>query len=224
MIALKPENGILLEDDLFRIFFGNSTFSKLIEPNPPENFCLLKQVHGCQLVEASHQKLVEADAHWTKNPKMTLLIKTADCLPIIATSAEVGWILAIHAGWRGVEQKIVTQSLQTVLKNPDTSLQIYIGPHIQSWSFEVGQDVAKSLLSSHGLTIENAELLGLCSAKEKKYLIDLSALVVRELESLGIEKKQIWMSTIDTKTNPDYFSYRRGDVGVRNFSLVQFKI
>lgn len=215
-------DGISIKDNGFHIFFGNKVFSKKIETSLPENFCLLNQVHGKDCVEADASQKLTADAHWTHDFKKTLVIKTADCLPVMVTHSKEKWMLTIHAGWRGVEQKIVTHSLSQFKKNLDTDIRIYIGPHIQQQSFEVDQDVAQRILSAHNLDFVTAGTL--CLEKDNKFFINLSELVNRELKVFGLSRSQIWTSDIDTKTHPDYYSFRRGDINVRNYSLVQIEI
>jgi polyphenol oxidase len=221
VISLSSLHGTYIDDREFEVFFGNKDFSNLVEASTDSSLCLLHQVHGADCVEATTQQQLSADAHWTSDPQKQLLIKSADCLPIIVTSSLRKQIWAIHAGWRGVEQKITTQALRSF--TPDPSMKVYIGPHIQQDSFAVDHDVAVRILSAHELDLNKANGLGLIYERENKYYIDLVALVFRELEYLQIQSSQVSVSPIDTKTDRNYFSFRRGDTGVRNYSLVRFK-
>lgn len=223
-MTFNPLNGILIRDASFEIFFGNKKFSTEVESTFNSEFSFVKQVHGCTVVPAS-TTLMQADGHWTKESEITLAIKTADCLPVLVTSAQHSLVAALHAGWRGVEQKITTHFLQSCKVSQDSSLRLYIGPHIQQKSFEVDRDVAERILSAHNLTVEQAESDTLCIPKDKKYYMDLSELVIREALACGITRPQIWVSDIDTKTDLAFFSYRRsllsGETGVRNYSAVR---
>ncbi len=221
MIPLSPLHGTYIDDGEFEIFFGNKEFSAIVESSKDSSLCLLHQVHGAECVEAITQQKPSADAQWTTDSQKQLLIKSADCLPIIVTSSSRKQIWAIHAGWRGVEQKITTHALKPFAL--DTSLKVYIGPHIQQDSFAVDHDVAVRILSAHDLDLDKASALGILIERENKYYIDLVALVFGELENLQIQSSHVSVSPVDTKTNPNYFSFRRGDTGVRNYSLVRFK-
>lgn len=223
MILLSEKTGILIQDNHFEIYFGNKNFSQIIEASQDPSLCFLHQVHGDKCVEATQKEKPQADAHWTKDKTKSLLIKTADCLPILVTSIQENWITAIHAGWRGVEQKITTASLKPLVKKDDRTIKVYIGPHIQKKSFEVDKDIAERILLAHNIPLKMALSTSLCTQKESKYFINLSALVIQELHHLGIHQAQVHVSDIDTKTNPDHYSYRRGDTGVRNYSLVRFR-
>lgn len=223
MISLSEKIGTLIQDEKFEIYFGNKLFSPVVESSKDASLCFLHQVHGNKCVTATHTEKPDADAQWTDDKNKTLLIKTADCLPILVTSQEQGWILAIHAGWRGVEQKITTQSLKPLLKQADKTIKVYIGPHIQKTSFEVDKDIAERILSAHQKDLNSSIKSGLCLQKENKYFINLSSLVIEELNHFKINSQQINVSPIDTKTDLNYYSYRRGDTGVRNYSLLRFR-
>ncbi len=224
MISLDSKKGILIKDNAFEIFFGNRHFTAQVESPPPHELYLLKQVHGCAVVAAS-PTIVEADGHWTAEPDQTLAIKTADCLPILFTSAKHLLVAALHAGWRGVEQKITSHFIQSCHLSSDTSLRMYIGPHIQQKSFEVDLDIAERILSAHSITLKKALADSLCVHSNNKYFISLSELVIREALKHGFSRSQIWVSDVDTKTDLDFFSYRRslvsGETGVRNYSVVR---
>ena len=221
MMTLSPLQGTLIEDDRFEVFFGNKDFSQLVENSKDPSLCILHQVHGADCVEAVSSQKPLADAHWTADTSKQLLIKTADCLPILVTSTKHQKIWAIHAGWRGVEQKITTHTLHSFAA--DKTMKVYIGPHIQHDSFAVDHDVAVKILFAHDLDLSKASALGIVFERENKFYIDLVALVFRELESLQVESANVSVSPIDTKTNPHYYSFRCGDTGVRNYSLVRFK-
>jgi len=73
-------------------------------------FAEAKQVHGTQIIfepspqDPSEDASVEADGLATSSPGLALMIKTADCQPILMAHESGRHILAIHAGWRGNRQ------------------------------------------------------------------------------------------------------------------------
>lgn len=184
----------------------------------PFSFSMLKQVHGDVMVKGDEQKIVEADAQWTDQENLGLFIKSADCLPLFIYSPQQQKVAAIHAGWRGVAQNIVTKSLQSLEIARDPRIQIWIGPHIQKSSFEVDAPVAEQILNAHGLTLKSGG--DFFSKINEKFHVDLAALVRREMSQLGIPASHIWTSTVDTKTDPRYHSFRRGEKGVRNYGFI----
>lgn len=214
--------GIHVSTPVVEIFFAEKDFSQKFESAPLPNVCILQQTHGDQLVAADVSNKIEADAHWTQQKNLILSIKSADCLPILMVSENKNLALAIHAGWRGVENQITLKALRQLQLDQDASLQVYIGPHIQQKSFAVDQDVAIKLLSAHELEMQKVSE-EICYFKNKKYYVNLAQLIIQQLQKTQVPKKNIWLSNIDTLTDSNYYSFRRGDVGKRNYSFLFLK-
>lgn len=247
--------GDIHKHENFMVFFGNRQGNlEALAPHFP-SITVLKQVHGDKLIKTelksqtvaqqavragatSEQSpyLPEADAHWCDEKKISLAIKTADCMPIVVCSPQSGIALSIHAGWRGVLQKITSKSIATLNLQSDPKLGIFIGPHIQQHSFEVDRDVALDLLKAHNIAYFQGDITSSVPQFEVfmkdrtpqdvvyeargKFFIRLAALVSWELLRLYIPPKQIYISDKDTKTDENYYSFRRGEKGVSNYSLV----
>lgn len=199
----------------YEVFFCGNRFTLSDLNSKFPNAYILKQVHGDLCVEAT-MDLIEADAHWTNESNRPLVIQTADCLPVMIYLPISGSVLAIHAGWRGVEQKIVSKSLMHLKVQKKDPIHVYIGPHIQKNSFEVDADVAKKIMDAHNLDLS----LPFCEKRNNKYYIDLSALVIREIKALHLNVDVQLISDVDTKTDNEFFSYRNGDRGGRNYSII----
>lgn len=73
-------------------------------------FAEAHQVHGVRTLfepQAQDPALTpeeQADGMATSRPGLALMIKTADCQPILLAHASGRFIMAIHAGWRGNRQ------------------------------------------------------------------------------------------------------------------------
>lgn len=229
LISLKSfeKNGRVFgqyyENDQVFLFFGNKHFEKEHFSFFPEiQFQFLKQVHGNNVVHFDRHtdELHHADGHYTATKKLGLVIQTADCLPILAYDQHQKWILAIHAGWRGVENKITKVGLERLSKEARTPLaSIYIGPHIQYKSFEVDEDVAMKLLKctekEHGQYVHDEDT--------NKYFINLKKVVHAQILELPIQIQELYFSNIDTQTNEEYSSFRRQKGPCRNYSFIYLK-
>ena len=70
-------------------------------------WCSLKQVHGDVMVfdpepvAPDARSVIQADGSATNIPGRALVIKTADCQPILLTHESGRFVAALHAGWRG---------------------------------------------------------------------------------------------------------------------------
>ena len=77
--------------------------------------------------------------------KLVLVIKTADCIPIFIYDNVKGIYGLIHAGWRGVQQKIHLKAFEEFVKlnSKVNDIQFFLGPSIKGCCFEVKEDLIK---------------------------------------------------------------------------------
>lgn len=116
---------------------------------PIESLFDVWQVHSTDVIctDASrdlsepHQK---ADAIFTNRPEITLLMRFADCVPIILYDKSKHVVGIVHAGWQGTVNRIVQHAVETVKKqyhvNP-SDLVAGIGPSIGPDHYAVGENV-----------------------------------------------------------------------------------
>lgn len=134
-----------------------------------------------------------------------LVIKSADCLPVIVYDSVNARIAAVHSGWKGTANSIVKEAITKMLSlgSNASELKIYVGPHIQKTSFEVMDDV-KNVFE------KNFKYKDIIFKKdEKHYLIDLGRAVKLDAMSLGVKEENIYVSCLDTVTDKRFHSYRR---------------
>lgn len=134
-----------------------------------------------------------------------LVIKSADCLPVIVYDCVNRRIAAVHSGWKGTANSIVKEAIQKMmgLGSRTEDLKIYVGPHIQKNSFEVMDDV-KNIFEKN-FSYEDI----IFKKDETHYLIDLGQVVKCDAMSLGVKEENIYISSIDTVTDHRFHSYRR---------------
>ncbi|MES2768510.1 MAG: polyphenol oxidase family protein [Bdellovibrionota bacterium] len=215
--------GQYYENDQVFLFFGNKHFEKEhFSFFPSIQFQFLKQVHGNKVVHFDRytDELHQADGHYTATKNLGLVIQTADCLPILAYDQHNKWIMGLHAGWRGVENKITKIGLEQFTKESRSPLiSVYVGPHIQYKSFEVDEDVAMKLIKcteiDHGQYIHDEDT--------HKYFFNLKKIVHAQMLELPIQIQELYFSNIDTMTNEEYSSFRRQKASCRNYSFIYLK-
>lgn len=204
--------------DQFYIFFGKKNCSLELLQNKYRQFEFLsvKQTHSNTCVECSSVEVI-ADAHFTDRTNLALIIKTADCMPAMVFDQKTNRILAIHAGWRGVENQIISKSIQfSKMTNPF----ILVGPHILQKSFEIDSDVFQQLYqraNSYKVEFQNETLF---YKKESKFYLDLKSLVSLELNSMHLNY-EIQHLDLDTVTSEIFHSFRREKANSRrNLSFI----
>lgn len=204
--------GTLIETDFFSVLLGNreANISNLQTHFQNIRFKRIKQVHGDRTVHTSPQAVdfsAEADAHYTNDKGLGLCIATADCIPVFLYNHQPRWICGIHAGWRGVEKKIVPKAIGNLKRSGCSleTLQVFVGPHIQRPSFEVGNDVRDLLLKSFKGSKD-----GLCEEISKdKSKVDLHQILKLQLIEAGINLENTFFEVKDTVTDLNYHSFRR---------------
>ncbi|OGV92440.1 hypothetical protein A3B57_04010 [Microgenomates group bacterium RIFCSPLOWO2_01_FULL_47_10] len=100
----------------------------------------MNQVHGKNVIDLKEDivypsKLPACDGLITDRRNTALMIKTADCLPIIMTSEAKPVIAALHAGWKGLSAGIHLggiSKLDSLWNLLPKQIFVYIGPSIQS--------------------------------------------------------------------------------------------
>ena len=110
------------------------------------NLVTLRQTHSdiVRVITTPPLKRLEGDALVTDRPRILLVIKTADCLPVFIVDAKNRAVGAVHCGWRGTLNKVITKAMRAMQMNygSDTgSLFFAFGPCIDRACYEVGEDV-----------------------------------------------------------------------------------
>jgi polyphenol oxidase len=140
----------------------------------PERATMLWQQHGSGVVKATVDRGVmtagfdhpPGDALWTDEPGLTMMLITADCLPVaVAKQNGVGTALAVlHIGWRGLLAGIATAAVGELGDGP---LNAVIGPGIGPCCYEVGEEVAGPFRDRYGPEVLVGRNLDLYTATEK---------------------------------------------------------
>lgn len=175
----------------------------------------LNQRHtaDCVVLDASvTSKPIEADACYTRESNTACTVLTADCLPILICADNGAEVAAVHAGWRGLANGIVQNTVSRFVSSPE-QLSCYIGPAISKSCFQVGADVFEEFQATMGGQIGRGALL---SAFEKdpeengKYRADLILLARLVLTRLGIGR--VYSGGFCSYGDKRFYSYRREGV------------
>ena len=186
----------------------------------------LNQIHGTVVSTpfSRAQKMsrpFEADAAVTNIPGEVLAIMTADCLPVLFTSSGGSVVGAAHAGWRGlcdgVLENTVAKMLELALESAAKDVIAWMGPAIGPESFEVGEDVV-GRFQEVGLHDISKSFLPIAN-KPGKYLADIYQLARDRLRAVGVNS--VFGGGVCTvKDQERFFSHRRDGVTGRFASLI----
>ena len=171
---------------------------------------MTKQTHSDQVtfLDGAPDKEVKGDGLATDRSGLLLIIRTADCLPILLADERRRVVAALHCGWRGTVQRLAEKAVALLHERygcEPGGLLAAFGPCIGRYCYEVGQDV-------HDRFAEESmplEVFDLHPHREGKYLLDLQAANRFQLLRAGLDPGN--MNFIDdcTHCEPRMSSYRR---------------
>lgn len=166
-----------------------------------------KQVHSPDSIHAADFRPgMAADGIFTDSNQHLISILTADCLPLLAYHPD-GVVAAIHAGWRGLFDDVIPNTLAKLLRNP----VVAVGPAIGVCCYEVGQDLARQFEAKFGPEVVDF-------TKPKPHL-NLALVALQQLQQAGVEQFEV--AHICTYCHPDlFFSYRREGSAGRMMSFI----
>lgn len=198
---------------------------------------VMRQLHSATVhrLDAPPPKKLDGDALMTNVPGLLLVVRTADCLPVLLVDEANRAVAAVHCGWRGTEKRILEKAVRAMgeaygSKPADTMAAL--GPCAGAACYEVGPEVREAFLragfpeSVFALRghMPGADVPRRPSGRETwghvpnvrvpllgpKYLLDLRAANVWLLRGLGFKKGNIFQSgPACTHCEPRLLSYRR---------------
>ncbi|EQC45652.1 polyphenol oxidase family protein [Bacteriovorax sp. Seq25_V] len=179
----------------------DSYIFEVYSDRPQISFKAVNQVHG-NIIFDCHEELLDADGVVCTCGQCTLAIKTADCLPI-AIIGKKGHAL-IHAGWRGLENKIIKNDL--IRKILPT--QFFIGPHIGVDAYQVSDDFLNYFEKDKFIT------------KDGRYHFSLEKEATEQILD-KYPNAVVQYSNACTFSDHRYNSYRRNKTDLRNWNILR---
>ncbi len=175
----------------------------------------LEQIHGTRVVRIGDDEILapRADAAWTDRPETPCVIMSADCLPVLFAANDGSCVAAAHAGWRGLGEGVLEQTLSSLPVAP-AALSAWMGPAIGPTAYEVGTEVLAAFESTMVLPA------GAFTPKASgRWWCDLYAIARARLAAAGVTAVY-GGDRCTLSESADFFSHRReGNCG-RIASLV----
>jgi YfiH family protein len=146
----------------------------------------------------------------TKLTGVALMMRVADCVPVLLADEEAGVIAIAHAGRIGLLAGVLDNTVAMMRDNGATALRAWIGPHICGSCYEVPDNMRAAASVNH------PEMASTTSWGTPA--LDLGAGVVAALSRLGVGE----ITRLDpcTLTTPTLFSYREDPQTGRQAGLI----
>lgn len=184
---------------------------------PPKVIYSGVQVHGSEIVEASLDGMIGDDAPWgrvcpgvdgfmTNQRQVGLLVKFADCTPIVLYDPCHHAIGIVHSGWRGTVQQISVALIKRMNERYQTEVSdliAYIGPSIDQEHYQVGQEVYDAFRS---MPLRDQFFK---PDEPGHYLMSMTEANATILESAGIDRDRMEINSLSTYTTAHLHSSRR---------------
>lgn len=168
-----------------------------------ERFFSPYQVHGraVTVVDAQTPPRPKCDVLVTESADRALLLRYADCTPVLLADTRKPIVAAVHAGWRGSAVRAAGAAVEALVERGSRAEDLVagIGPAIGPCCYEVGQDVVEAfadrpaLFRGGKLDLWEANRQALCEA--------------------GVPAEQIEVAGICTQCESDRFFSHRANGG-----------
>jgi len=150
----------------------------------------------------------ETDALTTATPGVALLLRFADCVPVLFYDP-VHYVAALtHAGWRGVAREVVPATVAALTQQYGTrprDLWAGIGPAIGVQHYEVGEDVVEAVQRTLSPGVQVAE------KQDQQWYLDLPGAVEAQLQALDVG--HVDLSGLHTAGHTDKWYSQRAEKG-----------
>lgn len=178
--------------------------------------CTVWQVHSAETVIVTDPMkdgqgwLAQADGMVTDRPHLALVMRFADCVPVLFYDPVKQVIGMAHAGWRGTVLGAAVNVARTMIDSfacRPQDIQAGIGPSIGPGRYQVGADVVAAFREAFG------DLEGLVrrADDDSVFYLDLWEANRRALQALGIA--QVEVAGICTASHTDDFFSHRAEQG-----------
>jgi polyphenol oxidase len=199
-------------DDRERVLENRRRAARALDADPG-------QVYGARQVHGAAWRVVDAalapaeierepyDILLSGTPDHLLLLKFADCTPLILWDARRRWVAVAHAGWRGTAADVAgvaVRALAAVAGSDPSELWAGVGPCIGPCCYEVGAEVVEAV----SRVVPDAATVWRRGPAGRPHL-ELAVANQQQLQAAGVRPERILTADQCTACEADtFFSHR----------------
>jgi YfiH family protein len=174
-------------------------------------FARLTQVHGDEVVVVDgpmvSDEVPTGDAMVTTTPSLGLMVRVADCVPIVLADPEAGVIGVAHAGRQGMLLDVATRTVDVMRAQGADSITAWVGPCVCGACYEVPEQM-------------RADAVAIVPESDSRTswgtpALDIGAGVAAQLARAGVEVIDVAGCTLE---EPSLHSYRRDGASAGRFA------
>ena len=213
----EPEYRQLLQQDCIRLE------DKVI---PLARVVSAEQVHGSKIHICTESdsgagfggkaKIAGVDGLITQVPEQYLMIRTADCVPVLMMDKQHRAVAALHSGREGTRQNIVGKAIDTLKEHFGISPQdlcVWVGACICAEHYQVSPELYEQFIAS-------MHEQGLYPFLSQDHHLNIRLAVFQQLLSAGVAFRDIDQDMNCTHEDHGYHSYRRDGSDRRQINIV----
>jgi YfiH family protein len=182
-----------------------------------------RQVHGNRVAVVTAadggRVFANTDGLATDVPGMALMLRFADCQPILLYDPAGRAVGLVHAGWRGIAQGVAYRAVEKMKEafgSRPRDLLVGLGPAIGPGCYTVGHDVASAI----GYALPDWRKV-MRPEGEDVWRFDLPAANAQQLASAGV--RHIEQADLCTACrNDEFFSHRADQGRTGRFAVIAY--
>jgi len=167
----------------------------------------------------NHLQIADCDALLTNLPNQFLMVRTADCTPILVYDNIKKVVGAIHSGREGTKKNIVGQTIETmqiVFNSNPGDICASMGAGICKTHYNVSDNIWNEFYET---CVNNKFII----KKPDRPFLDIQRMIFQQLIGAGLALEKILRNNICTFEADNYFSFRRDGTHNRQINIIGIK-
>lgn len=193
------------ESDSARRVAGN--LNALAEAFEVQRVLTMTQVHGAGIafidkafIESGNTEAPVADAMITDQVGLGLIVRAADCTPIILADPHARLIAVVHAGRKGLAMGVAPATIRAMREHGATRIQAWLGPRVCGKCYELPAQLVEDVSA----LVPEAR----ASTRLDTPSLDVGKGLVAQLKDVGADVTDLGEG-VCTMEDQRFFSYRR---------------
>lgn len=174
-------------------------------------FARLTQVHGADVLVVDAPMALDAvpagDALVTTERGLGLMVRVADCVPLLLADPDAGVIGAVHAGRPGMALGIVGRAVAQMRELGAGRIRAWLGPHVCGRCYEVPDEMRADVSA----VVPEAW----SETRWGTPALDIGAGVTAQLAAVDVDVTAVGACTLE---DPTLHSYRRDGAAAGRFA------
>jgi YfiH family protein len=190
-----------------RMVIGEQTHSNLV------HIC---QETDCGAGLGKHPQIPVVDGFVSDIPNQFLLIRTADCYPVLFYDPQKMVVGAVHSGREGTRKNIAGQAISTMIQHYGCRAGDIVA-HIGAGICEQHYEVSEAIWQEFNRSLQAQDL---CPCIDTFRHVNIRTSIFQQLIRCGIRFKNIENVHSCTFEDADYFSFRRDRGNNRQINII----